>query len=182
MRKFLFKNKKNGYVYYVDADLLLKGELNIVGDRKSFNDISGIPYKDVITTLSRKDFEAVKDGSIDLSRLLSLVHYASAFSLNLKVIEGEKDMLMKMWNGVQLSREDVDYLFEHYSGDIKDCSIVWNIFTDYEDLAENYANDFSLTDILREHIDLHGLGKDLVESHDEYIKLPSGTIVEVIYY
>ena len=182
MKKFLFKNKKNGYVYYVDDEHLRTGELNVIGDRKSYNNISGVSYDDVITTLSRDDFESVKGGSIDLNRLLAQVSLPSNISLWHSVIEGEKEMLMKRWNGVQLSREDVDYLFEHYEGDVKDCSIVWGLFTGYEDLAESYANDFSLTDILREHINLYNLGKDLVKSYDVYIGLPSGAIAEVSYY
>lgn len=182
MRKFLFKNKKNGYVYYVDDEHLLKGELNIVGDRKLFNDISSIPYKDVITTLSRKDFNAVKDGSIHLPRLLSLVHYVSAFTLSLEVIEGEKDMLMKCWNGVQLSREDVDYLFNRIRGDIKDCSIVDNIFANYEAVAKSFIEPFELIDILKNHMNLRELGKELVACDNNYIKLPGGAIVWVSYY
>lgn len=182
MRKFLFKNKKNGYVYYVDVDHLLTGKLTIVGDRSLFNNISGIPYKDVITTLSRKDFKAVKDGSIDLSLLLSLVHCASAASLGLKVIEGEKDMLMKCWNGVQLSREDVDYLFNHVGSDIKDCSIVDNLFANYEALAENFIEPFELLEILKKHMNLRELGKELVDCVDNYLKLPGGAIVQVLYY
>ena len=182
MRKFLFKNKKNGYVYYVDTDHLRTGELNIVGDRKLFNDISNIPYKDVITTLSRKEFNAVKDGSIDLSLLLSRVHCASALSLSLEVIEGEKDMLMKCWNGVQLSREDVDYLFNRYGGDIKDCSIVDNLFKNYEAVAESFIEPFGLIEILKNHMNLRELGKELVAIDDNYIKLPGGAIAWVLYY
>lgn len=185
MRKFLFKNLKNGFVYYVDTSHLSSRKLYIIGDKHLDNNIKDVSYEDVLTVLSQEKFEEIKNGKIDKTELLNILSSEDNSRLLNKVIEQEKDMLMKCWNGVQFTRQDVDCLFSKYKGSIKDCSIVDIVYRDYKDVAEHYIDDagFDETEILFNHVNYTSLGEDIVNKNKDYfIVLPSGAIVEVIYY
>ena len=185
MRKFLFKNLKNGFVYYIDTNHLSGEKLYIIGDKHLDNNIKDVPYEDVLTVLSPDKFEDIKNGKIDKTELLNILSSEENLILLNKVIDQEKEMLTKCWNGVQLTRQDVDYLFGKYNGSIKDCSIVDIIYKNYKDVAEHYIEDagFDETEILFNHVNYTSLGEDIVNKNKDYlIVLPSGAIIEVIYY
>ena len=89
MRKFLFKNIKNGFVYYIDTNHLSGEKLYIIGDKHLDNNIKDVSYEDALTVLSPDKFEEVKSGKINKIELLNILSSEDNLILLNKVVDQE---------------------------------------------------------------------------------------------
>lgn len=92
-----------------------------------------------------------------------------------KVIEEEKAICMKAYD---LTKEEVDYIFQCYEGVYQDKSIIGAIYKDKQDLAENEKFNLGYDKI--SYFDDNAFVNDLLESNN-YLELNSGRIVYLSY-
>lgn len=92
-----------------------------------------------------------------------------------KVIEEEKAICMKAYD---LTKEEVDYIFQCYEGVYQDKSIIGAIYKDKQDLAENEKFNLGYDKI--PYFDDNAFVNDLLESNN-YLELNSGRIVYLSY-
>lgn len=99
-----------------------------------------------------------------------------------KIIEEEKEWVMNYYD---ISKEDVDCIFNEYYLDYQDRGIVSYIYEDKYELGEEeitncgYLN--SLPDEVAQFFDFEGYGDHLVNYGDSYIELPSGKCASLNY-
>lgn len=96
-----------------------------------------------------------------------------------KIIEEEKEIAMDQYN---LSKEEIDEVFDNYFLDYQDRSIIGAIYYNYEELGEEYADSIGLFNScdysIGRHFNYESFGQELCETGD-YYELPSG---KIIYY
>lgn len=92
-----------------------------------------------------------------------------------KVIEEEKNWCMSEYN---LSRSDVDYIFNEYNEIYQDRNIIFCVYNDFDDMVESEKWFFGYENT--PYFDGKAFGEDLLQSGN-HIELEDGRIVYLSY-
>lgn len=210
MKHFLYKNTDTNEVVYVD-DRSFQWEcghyfsgLHFCGSR--FYGKSELPdFDNIQTVMSKEDFEKLlsydkaisnlgygldkneekrQQGQEICDKALKLIEDVLNTEENQQlfdsIIEEEKQAVEDEYN---LTREDVDYIFDNYGNDYKDREIVNCIYDDTYDLGYNEAWECGYVkrgDVSEKYFDFEQFGQDLLDD-DGYLELPSGKIASLCY-
>lgn len=92
------------------------------------------------------------------------------------VIEEEKEYCMQEYN---LSKEEIDDIFENYKGNYQDRAIICAVFEDKEELFRDCAFNglINISEDLIDYIDVESYVDDKILIYDYYYELDDGRIV-----
>ena len=92
------------------------------------------------------------------------------------VIEEEKEYCMQEYN---LSKEEIDDIFENYNGDYQDRAIICAVYEDKDDLFREcaFSGLIDISEDLIDYIDVESYVNDNILCNDYYYELSDGRIV-----
>lgn len=195
MSKYVFLFKENDTddrdcVRYIDISDLEKNHLcidrrfNVCGSCYSMSLKPEIPYEEITTVLTRKEYDMLcnPEPDADYTRIIDKLQGIDNEVLFQQVQTEETEWLMEEYN---LSEEDVEDIFDHYNIGYHDRSIVCCIFKDVHDLGYEEAVSLGYMNekdpISFRYFNYEQFGKDIVAEDDFYMELSDGRIVKFNY-
>lgn len=142
--------------------------------------ISPVGYDDVETVLSKEDFNIIAGTDIteeDYNRIISILTSDSGLEFAEKIKEEEHQRIM---DDYAMDESDIEEIFDNYTLDYFDRSVVDYVYKDYNEVGEHYVDSVGVPNWVENYIDYEKLGKDLCEE-ESYVELSDGRIVELSY-
>lgn len=97
-----------------------------------------------------------------------------------KIQENEKEILQKEWN---LTDEELQEIWNSYSLNYKDRAIVGYIYKDFNEFAEETAENYCIaeTDTQKKYFNYDAWGQDLLNDDETYKELSNGRVAMFNY-
>lgn len=169
------------------------------GFEKELYDVVLNDFDNLETILTKEEFIRLYHAKEEISKLgYGIVRDSEKYNAGIKIFDSIKDIQEKLkgkenndlFNRVieekkaicmeayDLTKEEVDYIFQCYKKVYQDSSIIGAVYEDKRDLAENEKFSFGYDKI--PYFDDEAFVNDLLKTY-EYLELDSGKIVYLCY-
>lgn len=137
-------------------------------------------YKHDINANKEKVNEMMLKISNDINCMLDKLRSGDNEELFQNIVEEEKVWCMNEYN---LSKEQIDDIFDNYNGNYQDRSIICTIYEDKEDMFDNlrWNGCIEVSDYLVDYVDKERYISDILEEDNTFYELSDGRIVYYSY-